>query len=116
MHDRTDLARQGWELLPERLLEAFLTLWRQHGQPLLRSVGYHEIAPHGADAFLIVSPTAGQITSMQLAAIAWTRSALWQGTFDEIKVWRQGRADPLEAGLEQPDSYLAALGLQTSYG
>ncbi len=29
-----------------QLLDAFLAFWRQHGQPLLRSAPYHEIAPH----------------------------------------------------------------------
>jgi len=30
----------------EELLDSFLTFWRQHGQPLLKSAPYHEIAPH----------------------------------------------------------------------
>ena len=34
------------ELDPEELLQAFLRFWRQHGQPLLKSAPYHEIAPH----------------------------------------------------------------------
>jgi len=33
-------------LIPEALLTAFLKFWRQHGQPLLKSAPYHEIAPH----------------------------------------------------------------------
>ncbi len=33
-------------LNPEQLLAAFLSFWRQHGQPLLGSAPYHEIAPH----------------------------------------------------------------------
>jgi hypothetical protein len=33
-------------LNPERLLEAFLAFWRCHGQPLLGTTAYHEIAPH----------------------------------------------------------------------
>ena len=32
-------------LNPDRLLDAFLAFWRQHGQPLLGSAPYHEIAP-----------------------------------------------------------------------
>ncbi len=28
------------------LLQAFLVFWRQHGEPLLGSAAYHEIAPH----------------------------------------------------------------------
>ena len=31
---------------PDKLLDAFLAFWRQHGQPLLGSAHYHEIAPH----------------------------------------------------------------------
>ena len=31
---------------PDRLLASFLAFWRQHGQPLLASAPYHEIAPH----------------------------------------------------------------------
>lgn len=34
-------------------LDAFLAFWRRHGQPLLGSAPYHEIAPHpGLMAFL----------------------------------------------------------------
>lgn len=28
------------------MLDAFLAFWRRHGQPLLASAPYHEIAPH----------------------------------------------------------------------
>ncbi len=30
----------------EKLLESFLSFWRQHGEPLLRTAPYHEVAPH----------------------------------------------------------------------
>ena len=108
------------ELLPERLLEAFLKFWRQHGQPLLRSVGYHEIAPNLVlMAFLDrVSNGTGQITREYAVGSDRMDLDLRYGKVHlaiEIKVWRQGRADPLEAGLEQLDSYLAALGLQTGW-
>jgi hypothetical protein len=33
-------------LNPAALLDAFLAFWRRHGEPLLRSAPYHEIAPH----------------------------------------------------------------------
>ncbi len=33
----------------------------------------------------------------------------------EIKVWRQGRPDPLTAGLEQLDRYLSGLGLESGW-
>jgi hypothetical protein len=33
----------------------------------------------------------------------------------ELKVWRDRRSDPLKKGLEQLDSYLARLGLETGW-
>ncbi len=33
----------------------------------------------------------------------------------ELKVWRQGRADPLKEGLAQLDKYLSGLGLESGW-
>ena len=33
----------------------------------------------------------------------------------ELKVWREGRPDPIKAGLEQLDRYLAGLGLDIGW-
>jgi hypothetical protein len=41
----TWLTAEG-RLDPTRLLDAFLIFWRQHGEPLLGTAPYHEIAPH----------------------------------------------------------------------
>ncbi len=41
----TWLTTEG-ELNTDALLKAFLKFWLQHGEPLLGSTGYHEIAPH----------------------------------------------------------------------
>jgi type II secretory pathway predicted ATPase ExeA len=63
------------ELESDRLLEAFLVFWRQHGEPLLRSVSYHEIAPHIVlMAFLhrVVNGGVRSIGNMRSAAIGWT--------------------------------------------
>jgi hypothetical protein len=38
--------RSDGRLDAERLLEAFLSFWRRHGEPLLRTAHYHEVAPH----------------------------------------------------------------------
>ncbi len=38
------LTKSG-ELDTDALLHAFLAFWRQHGEPLLGSAVYHEIAP-----------------------------------------------------------------------
>ncbi|HZI10769.1 MAG TPA: ATP-binding protein, partial [Myxococcus sp.] len=42
----TPWLRADGRLDMERLMEAFLGFWRQHGQPLLGTAPYHEIAPH----------------------------------------------------------------------
>ncbi|XXY75647.1 hypothetical protein WMF11_28890 [Sorangium sp. So ce295] len=42
---------QDGRLDVDRLLDAFLAFWRQHGEPLLGAAPYHEIAPH-----LVVMP------------------------------------------------------------
>lgn len=100
----------------EALLEAFLVFWRQHGQPLLRSVSYHEIAPHLVlMAFLHRVVNGGGVLEREYA-IGSDRMDLCLMYGDltlgiELKVWRQGRPSPLERGLEQLDGYLAGLGL-----
>jgi hypothetical protein len=45
-HIQPTWLRPDGRLDVDRLLEAFLAFWRQHGQPLLSSAPYHEIAPH----------------------------------------------------------------------
>jgi hypothetical protein len=51
MQDSLPLIAPSWltsdgELDIDDLLDAFLSFWRQHGEPLLRSASYYEIAPH----------------------------------------------------------------------
>ena len=102
-----------------RLLDAFLSFWRQHGEPLLGSAPYHEIAPHLVlMAFLHRVVNGGSIER---------EYAIGRGRMDlciryggailaiEIKVWRPGRPDPLAAGLVQLDGYLAGLGLDSGW-
>ena len=104
----------------ERLLEAFLTFWRQHGQPLLRSVHYHEIAPHIVlMAFLHRVANGGGSLEREYAIgsrrmdVCLRYGAATVGM--ELKVWREGRPDPLAEGLAQLDSYLNGLGLATGW-
>ena len=105
---------------PEQLLQAFLQFWRQHGQPLLKSAPYHEIAPHLVlMAFLHRVVNGGGILEREYA-IGSDRMdlCLRYGTITlgmELKVWREGRPDPLKAGLEQLDRYLTGLGLDTGW-
>ncbi len=99
-----------------RLLHAFLEFWRQHGEPLLSSAPYHEIAPHLVMmAFLHRVVNAGGIIDREYA-IGKGRMDLclrYAGAVLAIalKVWRNGEPDPLKKGLEQIDGYLSGLGL-----
>jgi hypothetical protein len=107
-------------LNPDNLLNAFLRFWRQQGQPLLRSVHYHEIAPHIVlMAFLHRVANAGGSLEREYA-IGTRRMdvCLRYGDFTlgmELKVWRDALPDPLEEGLEQLDDYLNGLGLETGW-
>jgi hypothetical protein len=105
---------------PERLLDAFLAFWRQHGQPLLRSVHYHEIAPHIVlMAFLHRVVNGGGSLEREYAIgsrrmdVCLRYGAVTLGM--ELKVWREGRRDPLAEGLAQLDSYLNGLGVETGW-
>jgi len=104
----------------ERLLAAFLAFWRQHGQPLLKSAPYHEIAPHLVLMAFLHRVVNGDGTLEREYAIGSGRMdlCLRYGGLTlgmELKVWRDGDPDPLTAGLTQLDSYLAGLGLDRGW-
>lgn len=108
------------ELNVEALRDAFLAFWRQHGQPLLRGVAYHEIAPHIVMMAFLHRVVNGGGTLEREYAIGSDRMdlCLRYGAVTlgiELKVWRQGRPSPLERGLEQLDRYLAGLGLGSGW-
>jgi len=99
----------------ERLLAAFLAFWRRHGEPLLGTTSYHEVAPHLVMmAFLDRVANGGGSLEREYA--------IGRGRMDlclrlgpdvlgvELKVWRDRRPDPTDEGLEQLDAYLAGLG------
>ncbi|HEX8700380.1 MAG TPA: ATP-binding protein [Myxococcaceae bacterium] len=100
----------------ERLMEAFLSFWRQHGQPLLGTAPYHEIAPHLVLMAFLHRVANGGGTLEREYAIGTGRMDLClrhgpDTLAMELKVWRDGEKDPLDAGLAQLDGYLAGLGL-----
>jgi hypothetical protein len=104
------------KLIPDALLAAFLDFWRQHGQPLLGSAPYHEIAPHLVMMAFLHRVVNGGGTLNREYAIGTDRMDLCLEYGEvtiaiELKVWREGRRDPLKAGLAQIDSYLAGLNL-----
>ncbi|MBI3958840.1 MAG: AAA-like domain-containing protein [Chloroflexi bacterium] len=108
------------QLDPDRLLAAFLDFWRQHGQPLLKSAPYHEIAPHLVLMAFLHRVMNGNGTIEREYAIGSRRMDLLvrYGPVRlalELKVWRDGVKDPAVEGLGQLDSYLDGLGLPTGW-
>jgi hypothetical protein len=108
------------ELDPDSLLNAFLAFWKQHGEPLLRSASYHEIAPHIVLMAFLHRVVNGGGTLDREYAIGSDRMdiCLRYGKVTlgmELKVWRDQRPEPLPKGLEQLDRYLARLGLDTGW-
>jgi type II secretory pathway predicted ATPase ExeA len=104
----------------QALLAAFLGFWRQHGEPLLNSAAYHEIAPHLVlMAFLHRVINGGGSLEREYAIgsdrmdLCLRYGAVVLGI--ELKVWRDRRPDPLVAGLPQLESYLSRLGLESGW-
>ncbi len=104
----------------KKLLEAFLAFWKKHGQPLLRAVHYHEIAPHLVlMAFLDRVANGGGILDREYA-LGEDRMDLYlryggEQLAIELKVWRDGRPDPRKEGLQQLDNYLHKLGVENGW-
>ena len=104
----------------DALRDAFIEFWRQHGEPLLNSAAYHEIAPHLVLMAFLHRVVNGGGTLEREYAIGSDRmdlclrlGAVTLGI--EIKVWRDRRSDPLAAGLVQLERYLARLGLESGW-
>jgi type II secretory pathway predicted ATPase ExeA len=96
------------------LLGSFLDFWLQHGEPLLKSTSYPEIAPHLVLMAFLHRVINGGGSLEREYAIGRDRMdlCLRYGTVTlgiELKVWRTRKADPLVKGLEQLDRYLARL-------
>lgn len=108
------------ELNVQALLTAFLAFWRQHGEPLLRSAAYHEIAPHLVLMAFLHRVVNGCGTLEREYALGSGRMDLClrygQTTLGiELKVWREGRPDPLKLGLVQLEAYLNRLGTTSGW-
>ncbi|MEB3337839.1 MAG: ATP-binding protein [Leptolyngbyaceae bacterium] len=107
-------------LNPQQLLDSFLEFWRQHGEPLLKSTPYPEIAPHLVLMAFLHRVANGGGTLEREYAIGSGRMdlCLRYGSVTlgmELKVWRKGKPDPLATGLKQLDKYLSGLGLETGW-
>lgn len=105
---------------PDALCDAFMAFWRQHGDAMLASAPYAEVAAQLVFmAFLHRVVNGGGYIEREYA-IGRGRIDLCLRLGDvtvgmELKVWRDGRPDPRPSGLEQLDAYLDGLGLSTGY-
>ncbi len=104
----------------DKLLEAFLLFWRQHGAALLGTVSYPEIAPHLVlMAFLDrVANGGGSVAREYAVGEDYLDLCLSYGAERvalELKVWRTGAANPLPQGLAQLEKYLDGLSLATGW-
>lgn len=105
---------------PDALLNAFLGFWRQHGEALLGSAPYHEVAPHLVLMAFLQRVVNGEGSLEREYAIGRGRMDL-RLTYRqcvlgiELKVWRPGASDPVAEGLTQLDGYLAGLGLSSGW-
>jgi hypothetical protein len=108
------------ELDVDALRAAFLEFWLQHGEPLLKSAAYHEIAPHLVMMAFLHRVVNGDGTLEREYAIGRDRMdlCLRYGAVTlgiEIKVQRDDGRDQLARGLKQIEGYLARLGLETGW-
>jgi hypothetical protein len=98
----------------DQLLHTFLDFWLQHGEALLKSASYPEIAPHLVMMAFLHRVVNGGGTLEREYAIGRDRMDLCLRYGEvilgiELKVWRTGKVNPLTKGLLQLESYLNRL-------
>jgi len=89
---------------PSQLLAAFVAFWRQHGEPLLQTAPYHQIAPHLVlMAFLHRVVNGGGHLDREYAIGSGRMDLLLtygeQKLAMELKVWRPRQPDPKAEGF-----------------
>jgi type II secretory pathway predicted ATPase ExeA len=100
----------------DALRDAFMAFWMQHGEPMMKSALYHEIAPHLVLMAFLHRVVNGGGTLEREYAIGRDRMdlCLRYGKVTlgiELKVQRDDGRNQLANGLTQIDGYLARLGL-----
>jgi type II secretory pathway predicted ATPase ExeA len=117
--------RPSWQnaagkMQPKQFLLNFLDFWREHGEPMMRTVQYHEAAPHlvlmaylqrvvNGEGRIEREYAAGSGRLDLLVVHDEVRMAI------EVKVWAQGRKDPLPEGLVQIERYLHRLNVSAGF-
>lgn len=97
-----------------RLLDGFLQFWRSYGHPLMGAAPYHEIAAQLVMMAWLhrVSNGGGSVSPEFRVLSGRIDLCLRHGDVTlgiELKVWREGRKDPLAEGIVQLDRYLTRL-------
>ena len=109
----------------QHFLSEFAGFWKEHGDVLPNSMPYPEVAPQLVlMAYLQRVVNGGGYVDREYGVgrgridllVRWPwrdgeGRRQWQREALELKVWRDGRPDPLARGLEQLDAYLAGLGV-----
>lgn len=106
-----------------KLLAGFFDFWREHGEAMMASQPYREVAFQlVVMSFLQRVVNGGGRIHREYAqgrgrmdlCVEWPspRSDAPQREALELKVWRDGRRDPLEDGLDQLATYLEALDVE----
>jgi hypothetical protein len=104
-----------------KMLEAFAAFWKENGDIIAGSMEYHEVAPQLVlMAFLHRIVNGGGYIDREYGLGRGRTDLLIRKPYGdgqlqkealELKVWRRGRKDPLDEGLDQLDQYLSRLGL-----
>ncbi|NJR44150.1 AAA family ATPase, partial [bacterium] len=105
---------------PAQFMRNFFAFWKKDGEPMMRTVSYHEAAPHLVLMAYLQRVVNGEGRIEREYAAGSGRLDLYVehhglGMAIEVKVWRDRRPDPIIDGLEQIDRYLTRLNLQTGF-
>ena len=108
------------KLNPLQFLTNFFDFWREHGEPMMRTVPYHEVAPTLVLMTYLqrVINGAGRIEREYAAGSGRLDLLVLHGDVRmaiEVKVWRDGRPDPQIEGLLQIERYLQRLNLTEGF-
>jgi len=117
--------RPNWQtaagkLDPPQMMANFMDFWLTHGEPMMKTVAYHEAAPTLVLMAYLQRVINGMGRIEREYAAGSGRMDLYVehggiGMVIEIKVWRDKRPDPLIEGLEQIERYLARMNLDEGF-
>jgi hypothetical protein len=122
--DRRSVLSADGQIDVQRMLQGFADFWREHGEVLAGGMEYPEVAAQLVlMAYLHWIINGGGFIDREVGvgrkridlSIRWPyQGGAVQRLAIEVKVWRDRdkKGDPLRAGLEQLDKYLARLGLE----